>query len=57
MHQHARLAGTRAGQDEDVHLLPFIGHDPALNRVIEALNDGIPGCGGCLPRQILFAVG
>ena len=52
VHQHAGLAGTRAGQHEDVGLLAVVRDDAPLRGVVQALDDGPPGFRRGLARQI-----
>ena len=47
MHQHPRLARAGPREHQDVRLLPIVSYNPALDWIVEALDDGAPGfrCG------------
>ena len=57
VHQHPGLARSRTGQHQDVGAFAVVGHDAALDRIVQALNDPAPGFGGGLALKLLAAAG
>ena len=57
MHEHAGLAGTGTGEHKYVRLLPIVGDDALLDRILQAFDDGPPGIGRGLPSNLLVPTG
>ena len=52
MDEYACLAGTRASEHKHVCLLPVIGDDTTLDRILQAFYDRAPGLGRGLPFDL-----
>ena len=53
VHQHPRLAGAGAGEDQHVGLFPVVGDDTLLVWIPQAFDDGTPGVGCGLAADLL----
>ena len=51
MHQHPGLAGAGACEHQHVGLLPVVGDDSLLDRIVQALDDGAPTIRGWSAAQ------